>query len=167
MSSILSPCGRLSFRRIFEQNFSRWPMLFLGISKLWWDNIVPMVFFFVSATGLLVLVFVFAFECHSWELDAVFSFTPLAKGLSVLVPVRSDFELCALSVLGLWDALEPSTVGDWSTVFKTNLMIGFLISPPHVPLLQVFLLAASSTDLGFVDWFEMGAGKTKKLKMLN
>ena len=44
-----------------------------------------MVFLSVSATGLSVLVFVFASGCHTCELEAVLSFKPLATGLSVRV----------------------------------------------------------------------------------
>ena len=49
------------------------------ITKLWWDNFVPMGFFVVAATGLSVLVIVLASECHTWELDAVFSY--LSQGV--------------------------------------------------------------------------------------
>ena len=44
---------------------------------------------------------------HIWERDAVLSFKKLVTGLTVLV--RSKFELCALSVFGLWGSLESST----------------------------------------------------------
>ena len=56
-------------------------------------------------------------------LDAVLSFESLATVFCA--PVRSKFELFALSVPGLWDALEPSAVGDRSTVFDTTFNIGF------------------------------------------
>ena len=42
-------------------------------------------FFVVSTTGLSVLLLAFLSECHTWELDAVFSFKPLASGFTVLV----------------------------------------------------------------------------------
>ena len=47
-----------------------------------------------------------------------FSFESLDTSFPVLV--RSKFELFALSVPGLQDALELSAVGDQSTVFDTT-----------------------------------------------
>ena len=87
--------------------------LFLDISKLLWDNFAPMVFFVVSGTSLPVLEIVIATECHTWELDDLFSFKPFATGL--LVPVRSEFEKFALSVPRFETRSE---VGDWSAVFR-------------------------------------------------
>ena len=60
--------------------------------------------------------------------------------------VRSEFELCALSVPGLQDALEPNAIVGSST---PNSLV--LISQPHVPVLQVLPATASST------WFDGGA----------
>ena len=87
------------------------------------DNLVPMEFFVVSATGLPALVIVFESECHTWELEAMFSFEPLATGLSS--PTRSEFERCPPNVPGLFDALEPSVVGGWLASFDTKLIIVF------------------------------------------
>ena len=77
--------------------------------------------YIVSATVFSMLVLMFACACHTYELDAVFSFKTSATGFSV--PVRSESELCAPSVPRLND-LEPS-VGDRLAVFDTKLIIGF------------------------------------------
>ena len=85
-------------------------------------------FFVVSATGLFVLVFGFTTECR--ELDAVFSFKPLATGLPVLV--RSKVELCAFECLRAVRCTRHQT---------TTLVLS---SQPHVPLLLVFLPVSAS-----------------------
>ena len=66
------------------------------VGLLWCDHFVSMGFFVVSATGFPVLVFGFTSECHTLQLNAVFSVKSRATGFLVLV--RSKFELCALSV---------------------------------------------------------------------
>ena len=75
-----SPC--VNFCRTFDWTFWRWPTK--DISKLWWDKFVPITFFVVFAMGLAVLAIVFASECHTWDLDAVFSFKTFATGFPVL-----------------------------------------------------------------------------------
>ena len=84
--------------------------------------------------------FVATSECHTWELDAVFSFKPLATGLPVLV--RSEFELCAFECP---KAVHPNPVlletDRQSSTLNSTLV---LASQPPDPLLHIFLPEASS-----------------------
>ena len=76
-------------------------------------------FFVVSASGLPVLVFALTSECHTWELDAVFSFTPLATGLP-------RYGLNLNSVLWASPVCEIRTQCDWrSAVFDTKPIMSF------------------------------------------
>ena len=88
-----------------------------GLFALAWKS----KFRFVSGTvDLSALAFVFASDCHTWELDATsFWFESSAEGLSVLA-IRLKLWLCAISTTGPFDALELCAVEELATVFESN-----------------------------------------------
>ena len=85
----------------------------------------------------------------------MFSCKPLATGLSV--PVRSEFEFCALCVSGLFDALEPSALER----DRQSLTLNFsqvLISQKHSFSPSLFFLHQPLRHgLRIVNWTEKDA----------
>ena len=130
------------------------------ITKLWWDNFVPMGFFVVAATGLPVLVIVLASECHTWELDAVFS--NLSQGVS---PYR--YGLNSNSVLWVPPGCEMHSnpvllETDWQPSTRNSPLVSN--SQPHVPLLQFFLPASLPLGFRVVTCTDNGCRRTHDVK---
>ena len=100
--------------------------------------------FVPAAASFLVLLFVFATDRHTWELDAAsFWFEP--PSVSSPAPFPMEFEPCWLgapSIPGRFDALELGAVEELAAVCDTKFNVGF----DSATILLLFLVASFSTS---------------------